>query len=96
MVKKRGSTTMNKSTIFDTLQYVKKLKEAGVPEKQAEVQAEALHEIIDERLATKEDLKLLEERLTYKLTIRFGSMLISGLVTSVVLLAAFITVMKFV
>ncbi len=51
------------TTIFDTLQYAKKLKEAGVPEKQAEVQAEALREIeqsrIDE-LATKTDIARLE------------------------------------
>jgi hypothetical protein len=38
---------------FDTLAYAKKLKEAGVPERQAEAQAEALAEIVDERLATK-------------------------------------------
>jgi len=31
---------------FDTLRYVKRLKEADVPEKQAEAQAEALHEVL--------------------------------------------------
>lgn len=45
---------------FDTLAYTKKLKAAGVPEKQAEVQAETFAEIIEERLATKRDLKELE------------------------------------
>ena len=44
--------------IFDTLQFVKKLKEAGVPERQAEVQAEAMAEIIEERLVTKQTLDL--------------------------------------
>ena len=42
--------------IFDTLQYVKRLKEAGVGEKAAEVQAEALKEVIDNNLATKGDI----------------------------------------
>jgi predicted phage-related endonuclease len=43
---------------FDTLAYTKKLKAAGVPEKQAEVQAETFAEIIEERIATKHDIEL--------------------------------------
>ena len=42
---------------FDTLAYAKKLKRAGVPEAQAEVQAEAMAELVEERLATKRDLQ---------------------------------------
>lgn len=42
--------------VFDTLQYVKKLKEAGVGEKAAEVHAEAIKEMIDNNLATKGDI----------------------------------------
>jgi hypothetical protein len=61
------------ATTFDTLAYSKKLKAVGVHPDQADVQAEALFELIDEKLATKRDLKELEERLTYKLTIRLGS-----------------------
>jgi len=41
---------------FDTLAYAKKLKAAGFTDKQAEVQAEAIAEIIEERLATKQDI----------------------------------------
>jgi hypothetical protein len=33
---------------FDTLAYAKKLKQAGVPEPQAEVQAEALAELVED------------------------------------------------
>lgn len=44
---------------FDTLAYTKKLKAAGVPEKQAEIQAETFAEIIEERLATKQDIELI-------------------------------------
>lgn len=42
---------------FDTLAYSKKLREAGFTESQAEAQAVALAEIVDEKLATKQDLK---------------------------------------
>lgn len=68
---------------FDTLAYANKLKQAGVPNRQAEVQAEAMAELVEERLATKRDLSELEERianrmneLEYRLTIRLGSMLV--------------------
>lgn len=44
---------------FDTLAYSKRLKAAGVPEEQAEVQAETFAEIMEERLATKYDIELL-------------------------------------
>ena len=46
---------------FDTLKYAKKLREAGFTEQQAEIQAEALREIIDEKLATKTDLRELKK-----------------------------------
>jgi hypothetical protein len=67
------------ATTFDTLMYAKKLREAGVPEKQAEIQAEALKEIIENNLATKDDLSGMSEKLQiqikeleYKLTIKMG------------------------
>jgi len=37
---------------FDTLRYAKRLKEADVPEKQAEAQAEALREVLADQSAT--------------------------------------------
>ena len=61
---------------FDTLAYSKKLKAVGVPPEQADVQAETLAEIIEEKLATKRDLQELEQRLTYNLTLRLGSMIV--------------------
>jgi len=46
---------------FDTLAYVKRLKDADVPEKQAEAQAEALRAVFSAQdLATKEGLRELE------------------------------------
>ncbi len=56
---------------FDTLKYSKRLKDAGVPDKQAEAEAEALAEVLEvnlKDLATKEDLKALEDRLGDKIT----------------------------
>lgn len=76
---------MSSELIFDTLQYAKKLKAAGVPEKQAEVHAEAMVELIDNKLATKQDLKELELRLTIKL----GGIVIGSMSMFVVLLRLF-------
>jgi len=74
---------MSNALAFDTLAYAKKLKEAGVPEAQAEVQAQALAEIVEERLVTKRDLKELEteikrdiKEMEMRLTIRLGGMLV--------------------
>lgn len=49
---------MSKALVFDTLAYSNKLKEAGVPVKQAEAQAELLAEVIGDQLATKQDIEL--------------------------------------
>ena len=51
---------------FDTLAYAKRLRDAGVPEPQAEAQAAALADALRQNageLATKADLKELELRL---------------------------------
>ncbi len=69
--------------MFDSLAYFKKLKGAGVPEEQANVQAEALRAIIDSTLATKKDLKEQE----YRIIIRLGGIVIAtaGICTAIVL-----------
>ena len=54
---------MPSTVTFNTLAYAKKLKSAGFTEEQAEIQAEALIEIIEDRLATKQDMKELETTL---------------------------------
>ena len=58
--------------VFDTHAFVKEMAEAGMPEKQAEVLARSQAALINETLATKQDLKELELRLT----IRLGSMMV--------------------
>jgi len=84
---------MSNAIAFDTLAYAKKLKKVGFTEEQAEVQAEALAQIIDERLATKQDIialkrdinevkrdiKEMELRLRHDLTVRLGAMLAAGI-----------------
>ena len=88
------------TTTFDTLGYFEKLKAVGVPEEQAKVQANALRELIDERLATKTDLFSVKNELQqqikdvrtemkemeYRLTIRLGGMMAA----SVALVAALV------
>ena len=45
------------SIAFDTLAYAKKLRATGFNEQQDEALAEAQAELVDERLATKHDLR---------------------------------------
>ena len=75
------------SIAFDTHAFVKELTAAGMPEAQAEVLANCQAKLIDEKLATKQDLKELEDRLRrdmkelelrlkHDLTVRLGSMMV--------------------
>ena len=47
---------MGEAVPIDTLTYAKRLIQAGMPQQQAEVQAQVLKEIIDNNLATKKDI----------------------------------------
>ena len=60
------------SIAFDTHAFVKDLTRVGMTEEQAEVLARSQATLIDEKLATKQDLKELELRLT----LRLGSMMV--------------------
>jgi hypothetical protein len=62
---------MGMAVAFDTLAYAKRLRNAGCSEQLAEVQAEALAAVVTENVATKQDLRELE----YRLTLRLGAML---------------------
>lgn len=71
---------------FDTLKFANRLKSVGVPDKQAEAQAEVLSEALEvnlKELVTKDDLLHLEERLDsrliqmeQRLTIKLGGMMV--------------------
>ena len=79
---------MGNAITFDTLAYAKKLIAAGFTQQQAEAQAEVLSEIIDERLATKEDIRLLKRdlrELEMRLIIRLGAMMAASIAIVAVL-----------
>ena len=59
---------------FDTLKYANRLKAAGAESRIAEAEAEALAEVFElnlKEIATREDLKQMEERLNEKMDARF-------------------------
>ena len=66
---------------FDTHKFVKDLTANGMPDKQAEVLADHYASLLNDRLATKEDLASLEERIMHKLTIRILSAQLVTIVT---------------
>lgn len=70
---------------FDTFRLVRRLVSSGMPEAQAEQVVDAVIEAIND-LATKDDLRDLEQRLTIKI----GAMLAAaiGLIVAVVKVAA--------
>ncbi len=83
---------------FDTHTFVKKLKAVGFTEEQAEVFANEQATLIEDRLATKHDILLLEKdikeieanlrrdlrELEYRLTIKLGTLMVVavGVVTT--------------
>lgn len=84
------------SILFDTLAYAKRLKAAGFTDSQAEVQAEALAEIIEERIATKHDLHETEQTLRrdlketeQRIIIKLGAMVAASIAITVSLLKLF-------
>ena len=59
---------------FDTLKYANRLKAAGAESRIAETEAEALAEVFElnlKEVATRDDLKQMEERLNEKMDARF-------------------------
>ena len=64
---------------LDTLGYAKHLREHGVPSDQAEAHAEAARDFIMDELVTKLDLEVALDRVTLRMTVRFGVMLVAGL-----------------
>ena len=67
---------------YDTLESAKRLKAAGADDVLAEavaVEIKLARQDLIETLATKEDLKQLELRLKYDLTLRLGGMLAAGI-----------------
>ena len=57
--------------IFDTLEYADELKAVGFTDSQAKVHANALKKIVENDLATKQDLMNLEERMNARMGKQF-------------------------
>jgi hypothetical protein len=78
---------------FDTLGYAKRLRDAGVPNPQAEAHAEAAREFIMTELLTKQDLLVIKQdllatkqelqaamdTLALRLTVQLGGIVVAGL-----------------
>ncbi len=64
---------------FDTLSYARKLKDAGIPQSQAEAHADAARQFIMAELVTKQDLAAAIETQTLRLTVRLGGLLALGI-----------------
>ena len=71
---------------FDSLGYFDKLKAAGFTDEQARIQAEALREMADERLVTRNYLDMRLREMEYALTIKLGAM-VAGAVAIMATLA---------
>ena len=85
------------TTTFDTLTYSKKLQELGFTREQSEGVAQLQREIIDERLATKHDLRELETRIDIKLAELKNDLLkwmVGGFIAQTALLVAVLAFMR--
>jgi hypothetical protein len=99
-VVKRSSECLNQAIeektvawAFDTLGYAKRLRDAGVPNPQAEAHAEAAREFIMTELLTKQDLLVIKQdllatkqelqtamdTLALRLTVQLGGIVVAGL-----------------
>jgi hypothetical protein len=68
--------------MFNTLKYAKMLEEAGFSREQAEISIKILVEIMEDKLASKQDIKDVMQSITQvesKLTIRMGTMLAASI-----------------
>ncbi len=72
--------------MFNTLRYAKMLEEVGFSREQAEISVKILVEIMEDKLASKQDLQDLKlelehkiDQLESKLTIRMGTMLAASI-----------------
>jgi hypothetical protein len=76
---KSGHREKTVAWAFDTLGYAKRLRDAGVPNPQAEAHAEAAREFIMGEVVTKTDMQAAMETLTLRLTVRLGGMIAAGI-----------------
>jgi len=68
---------------FDTLAYAKKPESAGFTTEQAQVQTEGMANLINDNLATKQDIIDLKrdlKELEMRITVRLGGIIVTGIV----------------
>jgi hypothetical protein len=58
--------------VFNAFKFTKALEEAGFSRVQAEIQVQVITEIIEDDLATKQDLKILEGSIKHEMTLLRG------------------------
>ena len=68
--------------MFNTLRYAKMLEEVGFSREQAETSVKILVEIMEDKLATKQDIQALKS----ELTIRMGTMLATSIAVAAALI----------
>jgi hypothetical protein len=61
--------------MINTLKYARKLEEAGFSRQQAEANIQIIAEIVEDDVATKQDLKELEYRLVVRISTIVGGMI---------------------
>jgi len=76
--------------IFDTLGYARFLRDGGIPQEQAETDAEAARQFIMADIATKDDLNTALEVQALRITVRVGVLLAAGLSLVTALIGALI------
>lgn len=79
--------------MFNTLKYSKALEATGVSREQAEAHVQMMAEIVEDELATKQDVKDLKnelQQLEYRLIIKMG-VLVGTIVTLAIAVTAAIT-----
>ena len=74
---------------FDTHKFVKELTAAGMKTEQAEVLASSYASLLTDRIATKDDLKALEDRLNAR--IAYAQVAAVVALSAVIVLVAFFT-----
>ena len=65
--------------MFNTLNYAKILEEAGFSRKEAEATVKILVDVMEDKLATKQDLQNAMTQLEARLTMRMGAMLAASI-----------------
>nr|VFK19358.1 MAG: Protein of unknown function (DUF1640) [Candidatus Kentron sp. LPFa]VFK68037.1 MAG: Protein of unknown function (DUF1640) [Candidatus Kentron sp. UNK]VFK71911.1 MAG: Protein of unknown function (DUF1640) [Candidatus Kentron sp. UNK] len=80
------------SITFDTLKFVRTLQTANFSEEQAEALSAAIKDVQQEsNLATKADLRELENRIVYRLTLQMGGMFIANIMLLTALYKLFVS-----